>query len=296
MAAYLFAHFTSEQADGEQVYFSVSKDGLHFEDLNHGKPILRSQIGEEGVRDPFIIRDPKKGKFYLIATDLRLSKGLGWQHAVESGSLDLIIWESTDLINWQGPNSVHVGVEGAGNVWAPEAIYDQAVGKILVFWASRVAGKQRMYASYTTDFDKFEKPFLFIDHSHDVIDTTIVYDQGMYYRFTKNEQNSRIVMEKSDQLTGSYERVESAVLDGLEGVEGPEIYPLPEQGKWCLIVDRFKEGKGYLPLITSDLAHGEFKVLRDDQYHFGKTKKRHGGVLEISDEEYLRLKEKFLVG
>ena len=26
---YLFAHFTSEQADGEQIYFSVSRDGLH---------------------------------------------------------------------------------------------------------------------------------------------------------------------------------------------------------------------------------------------------------------------------
>ena len=34
MAAYLFVHFTGEEKDGEQVYFSVSKDGLFWEDLN----------------------------------------------------------------------------------------------------------------------------------------------------------------------------------------------------------------------------------------------------------------------
>ena len=35
---YLFIYFIGEQEDGEQVYFSVSSDGLHWEDLNQGKP------------------------------------------------------------------------------------------------------------------------------------------------------------------------------------------------------------------------------------------------------------------
>ncbi len=29
MAAYLFAHFIGEEKNGEQIYFSVSQDGLH---------------------------------------------------------------------------------------------------------------------------------------------------------------------------------------------------------------------------------------------------------------------------
>lgn len=36
MAGYLFVHFTGEQKDGEQIYFSVSRDGLHWTDLNDG--------------------------------------------------------------------------------------------------------------------------------------------------------------------------------------------------------------------------------------------------------------------
>lgn len=30
---YLFVHFTGAQKDGEQIYFSLSRDGLHWKDL-----------------------------------------------------------------------------------------------------------------------------------------------------------------------------------------------------------------------------------------------------------------------
>ena len=77
MAGYLFVHFTGEQKDGEQIYFSISRDGLHWEDLNDGQPVLYSHLGMQGVRDPFLLRDPKQKKFYLIATDLRIEAGEG---------------------------------------------------------------------------------------------------------------------------------------------------------------------------------------------------------------------------
>ena len=50
MAGYLFVHFTGEQKDGEQIYFSISRDGLHWEDLNDGQPVLYSHLGMQGVR------------------------------------------------------------------------------------------------------------------------------------------------------------------------------------------------------------------------------------------------------
>ena len=101
MAGYLFVHFTGEQKDGEQIYFSVSRDGLHWTDLNDGKPVLYSHIGECGVRDPFPVKNPLNGRYYLIATDLRIEKGEGWQAAQERGSRDIIIWESEDLVHWE---------------------------------------------------------------------------------------------------------------------------------------------------------------------------------------------------
>ena len=64
-----FCTFYREQKDGEQIYFSVSRDGLH--------------------------------------------------------------WK--DLVSWKGPKAHTIGVEGAGCVWAPEAIYDESEDAILVF-------------------------------------------------------------------------------------------------------------------------------------------------------------------
>ena len=45
MAGYLFVHFTGEQQYGEQIYFSISRDGLHWKDLNGHRPVLYSVSG-----------------------------------------------------------------------------------------------------------------------------------------------------------------------------------------------------------------------------------------------------------
>ena len=90
MAGYLFVHFTGEQQYGEQIYFSISRDGLHWKDLNGHRPVLYSDIGEKGARDPFCVRDEKNGKIYLFATDLRIEEGKGWETAIFRGSRDMI--------------------------------------------------------------------------------------------------------------------------------------------------------------------------------------------------------------
>ncbi len=288
MNHYLFVHFTGEHRDGEQVYFSISQDGKNFRDLNQGQPVLKSTVGEMGIRDPFVIRHPKTGRFYLIATDLRIEKGLGWSAAQSDGSRKIIIWESDDLIYWQGPRELTVGLPEAGNVWAPEAVFDEARGRILVFWASKVAGKHKMYAAYTDDFTSIDEPFLFMEKERDVIDSTIIFQADFYYRFTKDESISRIIMERSAELTGSYEPVSAPVLEAQAGVEGPEIYQVGDD-QWYLLLDRFAEDKGYQILATNDLASGVFTILPEADYDFGATKKRHGGVMAITDTEYQRL-------
>lgn len=302
MAGYLFVHFIGEQEDEEQIYFSLSKEGLFWEDLNEGIPILVSRIGEKGVRDPFPIKDEKTGKYYIIATDLRIATGKGWRSAQNEGSLNLIIWESEDLMHWSKERSHRVGIDEAGCVWAPEAIYDNEKEAFLVFFASKTqrkgenGSKHKIYAVYTQDFIKFSEPFLYIEREKDVIDTTIIQHNGCYYRFSKDETTSRIKADFSTHLTGSsFTEIPSIILDELVGVEGPECFLLPDGKQWCLVVDRFAEGRGYLPLITNDLQSGEWKILSDDMYDLGKTKKRHGGILKLTDEEYERIKKAFNV-
>ncbi|MBQ9120356.1 MAG: glycoside hydrolase family 43 protein [Lachnospiraceae bacterium] len=303
-AGYLFVHFTGEHKDGEQVYFSVSRDGLHWQDLNDGQPVLRSNLGELGARDPFLIRSPWSAdgtqKYYLIATDLRIEAGKGWHVAQYEASRDIIVWESENLVDWSEPWACTIGVPGAGCVWAPEAVYDEEEDAILVFWASmtRMAPeeepKQRIFASYTKDFRTFTEPQVYIERDNHVIDTTILRTAEGYYRYSKDETTKNIRVDFGKDLRAeSFKEMHSETLAPLFGVEGPEIFKFNDREEWCLIVDRFAEGKGYLPLITDNPASGSFRILGDDEFDMGKAKKRHGGVINITETEYQVLVERF---
>lgn len=296
LGGYLLTHFIGEQPDGEQVYFSYSEDGLHWKDLNGGQPVLRSHLGEQGVRDPFLVRSPDNGPFYLIATDLRIASGKGWEAAVQEGSRDLIVWESEDLVQWSEPRAITVGLEHAGCVWAPEAIYDEQAGHFLVFWASatqeqgETERKHKIYSASTKDFRTFSPTELYIERDNHIIDTTIIVHNGAYYRFSKDETTKNITLEKGETLhKAAFEPLAAPELEAIIGVEGPQIFKLHDRKEWCLIIDRFAEGKGYLPLLTSDLDSGRFRVLQDGEFDMGTTKKRHGGVLPITADECSRL-------
>ena len=95
--AYLFGHFIGEGtgktengqkiATGEQIFFALADvgQGLHFKDMNGStsnnlKPVLVSDVGECGVRDPFMCRSPEGDTFYLIATDLSVYVRGGWNN------------------------------------------------------------------------------------------------------------------------------------------------------------------------------------------------------------------------
>lgn len=291
MSAYLFVHFTSgNTGDKEHIWFSVSRDGLHWTDLGGDEPLLKSRLGTKGIRDPFILYDENLKKYFIIATDLCTANG-DWYSFSHHGSRSLLVWESEDLINWSDERLVEVGIESAGCVWAPEAIFCKEKNMWFVFWASCVKEdgdtehKQRIYGSFTKDFKEFTPAFKYIDAETAVIDTNIVWDNGWYYRFSKDETNKHITVERCRKLVGEeWESVYSKVLAEFYGLEGPECYYLDEQNKWCLIADRYSTNSGYTPFLTDDLSSGEFTQLSPDEFDMGKRKKRHGGILKISDE------------
>lgn len=296
---YLFVHFIGESENGEQIYFSLSEDGLHWNDLNNGNPVLISNIGEKGVRDPFIIKDVKGNGYHIIATDLRIASGKGWGWATTKASRNLLHWYSKDLVNWSEPESYELAIEGAGCLWAPEAVYDSKNDDYMIFFASNVQEeneserKQRIYCVHTKDFKTYSPAKKYIERENHVIDTTIIEYNNKYYRFSKNETSKHIDLDCSDELEGEFTPIYSKALDEIFGVEGPEIYPLKEDGTFCLIIDQFAKGEGYLPLITKDLASGDFRVLDKSEFDLGKTLKRHGGIIPLNQSEYEKLKRAF---
>lgn len=308
MGAYLFAHFVGSEgkATDEQIYFSASENGTDWEILNSGSPVLTSTVGTTGMRDPYIMR-LEDGSFVIIATDLsifELNKTQGgnkWGYSQTNGSDKIVVWKSNDLVNWTGPNAISIGPAGAGCVWAPEAVYDREEGKYMVFWASKVSSdnyaKQRIYRSYTTDFETFTTPEVYIDHPNSTIDTTFIEDKGVYYRFTKDESHSAIDMMRSTSLSGTWTEMTNYTLDGKAGTsytgyEGPTIYKLNGENKWCYLIDLYSKSKGYFPFITSDLSSGTFTSPSEFSFPNNVTY-RHGTVMPITTEEYNKIKAKW---
>ena len=83
----------------------------------------------------------------------------GWGDCQVGGSKSIVVFESTDLINWTDARLVKVARDDAGCAWAQESVYDDKSGRYMVFWASKTEstgdGLQRVYRSYTRDFINF---------------------------------------------------------------------------------------------------------------------------------------------
>lgn len=311
---YLFEYFTGEGSpDGEQIHSAVSRgnDPLHWDELNGGKPVLTSTLGDKGVRDPFVIRSPEGDRFYLIATDLRIYGNGDWDAAQRTGSKYLEVWESTDLVHWSGQRHVKVSDDTAGNTWAPEAYWDDTLGAYVVFWASKLydpadtahtgSSYNRMMYATTRDFRTFSAPRVWKDPGYSVIDSTVIKDGGTYYRFTKDERNNTsstpcskfIIEEKSTRLLNTdWDFVSECIGKGDAGHpgisrgEGPTVFKSNTGDKWYLFIDEFG-GRGYVPFETTDLASGRWAMSTGYQL---PASPRHGTVLPVTQDEMNRLR------
>lgn len=304
--AYAFLYFTGSTIAGEQIYLAASRgnDALHWDELNSAKPILTSSEGTTGLRDPFIIRSVDGDTFYLLATDLSIGSGTTWGDSVRSGSRYLEIWESKDLITWSKQRHVLVSPATAGNTWAPEAYYDSAINAYVVFWASDLYDEtdtahtgtsyQRMLISTTKDFITFNTPEIWQDAGTARIDSTVIKEDGIYYRFTKDEGAvtgcADIIQESSSILMAnltSWSPIATCIgrNAGTGRVEGPtalKASPNDVNGqKYYLFVDEYT-GRGYIPLETLDIANPNWTV--SSSYSLPSSP-RHGTVIPITAKE-----------
>ncbi|XRQ13816.1 glycoside hydrolase family 43 protein [Actinomadura welshii] len=293
---YLMAHFTGESANGEQIYLAHSDDGLHWTDLNDGAPVLVSTVGTRGVRDPVLVRSPAGDRYRLIATDLRIASGTSWDDAANRGSTSIVVWESSDLVNWSSPRLLNVAgaIPGAGNAWAPEAIHDPVTGDYILYWAtnSTVNGirKHRIWYARTTDFRTITTPQIYIDRpgTQGLIDTQIIEvpDRTGGWRYYRASGDGQLTIEASDAILGSWTRLGDLSHLGLTGgdVEGPMWAKFNDRDEWALWLDQYATGRGYLPLTSANLGSTR-NFARTGDYHLGGTRKRHGSVLNLTAAE-----------
>jgi hypothetical protein len=313
-AGYLLVYFVgNSSADDERIRMALScgNDPLHYRELNAGQPVLTSGLGTKGVRDPFLVRSPEGDRFHLLATDLRTSGGADeqvtdiWGRAERTGSRSIVVWDSTDLVDWTGERLVRVSPDTAGNTWAPKACYADELGVYVVFWASKLYAEDdpdhtgttynRMLYATTTDFRSFSEARVWHDPGHAVIDSAVIKHNGLYYRYTKDERDQTpsvpsaklITAEKSRELTSTaYDFVADRI--GEEAVsrgEGPAVFKSNTEEKWYMFIDEFG-GRNYVPFETIDLDSGKWTPSTG---HRLPPEAKHGSVLPVTQAEYDRL-------
>ncbi len=318
---YAFSYFTGNSIAGEKIYFAASRgnDALRWDELNNGQPMLESTLGTLGLRDPFLIRSPEGDRFFLIATDLSIGRNGNWDEAQRQGSKYLEVWESTDLISWSAQRHIKISPDTAGNTWAPEAYWDESLQQYVVFWASKLYAEDdpnhtgsaynRMLYATTRDFVTFSEAKIWQDRGESRIDSTVIRENGTYYRFTKDEGGggtgcSDIIQEKSDSLTAvdlpgnpSWEFMDACIGRdaGTSAVEGPTVFkanPGDTSGSpYYLFVDEYG-GRGYIPLGTADLESPNWQVA--PSYDLPASP-RHGTVIPVTGAELAALREGIVV-
>lgn len=291
-AAYLFAYFTGNGPEREQVHYAISKDGYNYRALNNNQPVIDSKdiSTSGGVRDPHILRG-HDGNFYMVLTDLYVPD-MGWQNTA------MVLLKSSDLITWTHtvidiPKTYPDNFGDVFRVWAPQTIYDKDQGKYMLYWSMlQPEGRDIIYYAYANeDFTGLEaEPKQLLFKQGACIDGDIVLKDGQYHLFFKNEDDDAkgIMLAVSDKINEGYKVLDGFVDQTDDAVEGSGTFQLIGTNQYILMYDLYTAGK-YQFCISDDLK--TFKVIDEDinmDFH-----PRHGSVLPITQEEMDRLLQKW---
>ncbi|KAL6915240.1 hypothetical protein ACHAPO_011102 [Fusarium lateritium] len=299
---YLISTF-SDAVPQVQQYLSNGNNPLSYRKLNGGNPILTSTVGDRAVRDIYLVTNNARSEYFIIATDLDINApGFNWDKATRQGSRSLIIWKSTDLVKWSGPNRRTVEASTAGMTWAPSAVWDQATGQYYVFWASRHyasndaahtgdAGLDRIRYATTKDFVTFSAPKDYYAPGIPVIDQEFQYlgTPGHYVRYIKDERTNQVFQERTTGgLFGTWTRNPGFVRNESprEGAlsfrdnNNPNLYHL-----W---MDNYVE---YIPFQTTNILNpGIYAQSNGSGFPRGL---KHGVVTPLTQAEYARIQAKY---
>ncbi len=287
---YLFCYFVGNRPEEERVHFAVSTDGYHFEALHNNEPVIVQKLGKQCCRDPFVFRD-EEGVFHIIATDMRCYDGWNSNHT-------MVVWDSDDLITWKNERIIDFtrfeSTKNADRVWAPQVLFDRKKGEYMIYWTHNNADDDLdtiTWFAYTKDFTTLttEPAVLFRPKSGlCAVDADIVEKDGKYYLYQADGEKEGICYAVSDNASGPYhEPADNKVSVALVALEGNCMYPIDGTDTYVMIADQFRTG-GYFMQETRDMIR--FTKVDESRFALNHLNPRHGSVIQITDEEYDRLR------
>lgn len=291
-AGYLFAFFTGNSIDQENIRFALSYDGLQYTALNSGKSVISADTvatTSYGLRDPHILRG-ENNDYYMVVTDMRSS--LGW-----NSNRAMVLMKSTDLTHWS-----HIDLNipvlynqyaAADRIWAPQTIYDPVAKKYMIYFSMRLGSSDydKVYYAYANStFTALESApkLLFDNNGLSTIDADIVLKDGVYNLFFKTEGNGNgIKKATSTTLTGGYVTIDKYLQSTTNAVEGGCVFRMYNTDNWILIYDMYTSS-AYQFTSSTDLSN--FSVLPGVSFDFTP---RHGTIIPVTAAEIQRLNYKW---
>ncbi|HEY0826651.1 MAG TPA: glycoside hydrolase family 43 protein, partial [Bacilli bacterium] len=232
--AYVMGYFTESPqglANDYNFHLAYSTDSLNWTPLNQNNPVAIPTLGQQGLRDPFILRK-QDGTFVVMATDL---KGTNFSGPYSD---NIHIWDSTDLRTFTNYRLLPMNAGGM-HIWAPEAFYDASLGQYAILWSGNT-DYNRIYVSYTTDFITVTNPQVYFDAGFGVLDATMHTHNGVNYMYYKKESNNSIYGAKSTSLApGSFNTTTYTSAIAHDVSEAPIVVKRIGENKWNVWVDSY---------------------------------------------------------
>lgn len=299
--AYLFAHMTHN--DYGRLYYSVSLDGLHWNNLNNGKRVFPEYQGH-----PDICKGPD-GKYYIAGN-------------TSDASPEINIWVSDDLISWKKHAVYTPDLKSTPDysnalqrIGAPKLYYDKDSEKFILTWHTphkpgskedpeAYWASQRTLYVLSKDLKTFEgTPSRLFDWDMGTIDVFIRKVGDSYYAILKDETyptlywttGKTIRIAKSKSLLGPYSLPQESISPNFR--EAPMLIPSPDDTIWYMYYEQYP-GVSYGLSIADNLngpwfqASGYTFYSDWDKYSLPE-KVRHGCMITISTKEYENLVQKF---
>jgi hypothetical protein len=291
--AYLFAHMM--QGDYWRLYYSVSRDGLHWEMLNGGKRVCEEYRGHASIVKGH------DGRYYLVGNG-------------GDDQPDINFWVSDDLVTWNrygsyAPDLKHVPdyPEALHRIGAPKLFFDQPSGHYLLTWhTTHDLGKTELPEPYwagqrtlfvtSKDLRTFSyPPRKFFRWDMATIDVTICQQGDAYYAILKDERyptlewttGKTIRICRSRNLLGPYSEPGLPISPNFR--EAPTIIPSPNGKAWYVYYEHYP-GVAYGLSVAANLNGPWVQVAGGqrpdwDKYHLPPGV-RHGSMLPVTRKQY----------
>lgn len=322
------------------LHMALSYDGRTWTSLNNDKPVISGDTiaAQHGIRDPHIFRGPN-GSFYLAMTDLHIfaskkyandpkyskiseyrdgewdrdGRKYGW-----GNNKGLVLMKSEDLIHWTRTNidfsklTCATGITDyhgnpvpwseVGCVWAPETVYDEEAGHLLVHFTIRMkTGVNLIYYAYLNDdfTELLSEPKLLFEApmnengvpAYTVIDSDIRKVGDTYHLFyVSHEKTATVKHATSKNITGPY-ILDDKYNDGeKQGHEAPNCWKLINEDKYIVMFDNYhRQPHNFGFVETTDFITftpiGYFDAEGSPMKRTNFSEQKHGAVAPLTIKE-----------